>query len=158
MRPAPSALPRRHRPVHEWAEAAITLATEQGFANLSALGMMLARLGCGEQARARRHCESARVWLRAATGAGLFVPYFRGPTGRASGDWPGKRGCSALQEALALVESIDERFVEAEAASPARASRCSGSADPTVHGGTLFQSGPQLPGASRPSHWNCVPP
>jgi predicted ATPase len=103
--------------VHEQAEAAVTLATEQGFALWAAHGMIprgwaLAMQGQGEEglAQVRRGVSAYR-----ATGAVLHVPYFctlLADVADALGH-PAD-GLQALAEAHTLVEQHEERYWEAE--------------------------------------------
>ena len=103
--------------IHEHAEAAVALATEQGFPLWVAMGTIFrgwarAMQGQGEEGMAQVHqgLASAR-----ATGAALTVPYLYtlladvcAHVGRTAD------GLQALDEAYALVEQHEERFWEAE--------------------------------------------
>jgi class 3 adenylate cyclase/predicted ATPase len=105
--------------VYEYAEAAVALATEQGFPFWAALGMSfrgwaLAMEGQGEEGVVQ--ARQGIVALR-ATGAALLVPYLctvladvcahLGHT---------EEGLQALAEAYTLVEQQEERWWEAEVA------------------------------------------
>jgi TOMM system kinase/cyclase fusion protein len=103
--------------VHEQAEAAVALATAQGFPLWAALGTnlrgwALARQGHGEEGMAQVHQGSA-AWR--ATGAALSVPYFCTLLAEVS-DLLGhpEDGLQALAEAHTLVEQHEERYWEAE--------------------------------------------
>ena len=103
--------------VHEQAEAAVALATEQGFPQWAAMGMSLrgwalAMQGQGEAGLAQIR-QGTAAWR--ATGAALHVPYLctlladvcahLGHT---------EAGLQALAEAHTLVEQHEERYWEAE--------------------------------------------
>ena len=103
--------------VHEQAEAAVALSTEQGFPHWAAMGTSLrgwalAMQGQGEEGMAQVR-QGIAAWR--ATGAALFVPYFctlladvcahLGHT---------EDGLQALAEAHTLVEQHEERWWEAE--------------------------------------------
>jgi predicted ATPase len=114
-----SQLPRDVPAVHEQADAAVALATEQGFAQWAAWGTSvrgwaLAMQGQGEAglAQVRQGIASFR-----ATGAALFVPYFCTVLADVC-DHLGhmEDGLQALAEAYTLVEQHDERWWEAEVA------------------------------------------
>ena len=103
--------------VHEQAEAAVALATEQDFPQWAAYGMSvrgwaLAMQGQGEEglAQVRRGIAALR-----ATGAALLVPYLCTMLAEVS-DHLGHPadGLQALAEAHTLVEQHDERWWEAE--------------------------------------------
>ena len=103
--------------VHEQAEAAVALSTEQGFLLWVAVGTILrgwalAMQGQGEEGMAQVR-QGIAAWR--ATGAAVIVPYFctlladvcahLGHT---------EDGLQALAEAHTLVEQHEERFWEAE--------------------------------------------
>jgi class 3 adenylate cyclase/predicted ATPase len=105
--------------VHEQAEAAVALATEQSFPQwapwgTSARGWALAMQGQGEEgvAQIRQGIAGCR-----ATGAALYVPYFYTVLADVC-DHLGHPadGLQALAEAHTLVEQHDERWWEAEVA------------------------------------------
>src|SRR4029453_11214135 len=103
--------------VHEQAEAACTLAIEQGFPlwvayGTSLRGWALALQGQGAEGMAQVRQGSAAV---SATGAALFVPYFCTFLADVSthlGHTEG--GLQALAEAHSRVEQQEERWWEAE--------------------------------------------
>jgi class 3 adenylate cyclase/predicted ATPase len=103
--------------VHEHAEAAIALSTEQGFpqyvaAGTSFRGWAMAMQGQGEEglSQVRQGVAALRV-----TGAALFVPYFSALLADVCGylGHPAD-GLQALTEAHTLVEQHEERWWEAE--------------------------------------------
>jgi predicted ATPase len=103
--------------VQEHAEAAVALATEQGFPLYAALGTSfrgwaLAVQGQGEEGLAQI-CQGIAAWR--ATGALVFVPYFYTWLADIS-DHRGRteEGLQALAEAHTLIEQHDERWWEAE--------------------------------------------
>ena len=103
--------------VHEHAEAAVALATEQGFPQWAAWGTSmrgwaLAMQGQGEEGMAQVR-QGIAAWR--ATGAALFVPYSRTLLADVA-DHLGhpEEGLQALAEAHTLVEQHEERFWEAE--------------------------------------------
>jgi class 3 adenylate cyclase/predicted ATPase len=103
--------------VHEHTEAAIALATDQGFtqwaaAGTSVRGWTLAMQGHDEEGMAQAR-QGITAWQ--ATGASLYVPYFytlladvSAHLGRTA------EGLQALIEAHTLVEQHEERWWEAE--------------------------------------------
>jgi predicted ATPase len=103
--------------VHEHAEAAVALATEQGFPFLLAMGTSLrgwalAMQGQGEEVLAQVR-QGIAAWR--ATGAALGVAFFCTLLAEVS-DHLGHTadGLQALAEAHALVEQHEERYWEAE--------------------------------------------
>jgi predicted ATPase len=103
--------------VHEQADAAITLATEQGFPlwmawGTSVRGWALAMQGQGEEALAQGRQGIAATL---ATGTAILVPYFCTLLADAC-DHLGhpEEGLQALAEAHTLVEQQEERWWEAE--------------------------------------------
>ena len=109
---------RRDMPaVQEQAEAAVALATEQGFPLLAAggtsvRGWALAMQGQGEEGMAQ--IRQGIVAYR-ATGAALFVPYFCTVLAEVSAHLGHTEdGLQALAEAHTLVEQHEERYWEAE--------------------------------------------
>jgi len=103
--------------VHEHAEAAVALATEQGFPLLAALGTILrgwalAMQGQGEAGLALVH-QGIAAWR--ATGAVLNVPYLCTLLAELSAHLGHPEdGLQALAEAYTLVEQHEERYWEAE--------------------------------------------
>jgi predicted ATPase len=103
--------------VHEQAEAAVTLATEQGFPHWVALGTIfcgwaLAMQGQGEAGIAQL-CQGITAWR--ATGAALSVSYFCTLLAEVCdrlGDT--EASLQALAEAHTLVEQHEERYWAAE--------------------------------------------
>ena len=103
--------------VHEQAEAAVALSTEQGFPLWAALGTSLrgwalAMQGQGEEGMAQVR-QGIAAWR--ATGAALHVPYFCTLLAEVC-DHLGhpEDGLQALAEAHTLVEQHEERYWEAE--------------------------------------------
>jgi predicted ATPase len=103
--------------VHEHAEAAIALSTEQGFPFWAAWGTIfrgwaLAMQGQGEAGMVQVH-QGIAAWR--ATGAALFVPYLCTLLADVC-DHLGQPedGLQALAEAHTLVEEHEERWWEAE--------------------------------------------
>jgi predicted ATPase len=103
--------------VHEQAEAAVALSTEQGFPQWAAIGMCLrgwalAMQGQGEVGLAQ--IRQGIVALR-ATGAALFVPYLCTMLAEVCDHLSyTEDGLQALAEAHTLVEQHEERYWEAE--------------------------------------------
>jgi predicted ATPase len=105
--------------VHEQAEAAVALSTEQGFPLWAALGTSLrgwalALQGQGEEGMAQMRQGSA-AWR--ATGAAVFIPYFCTVLADVSAHLGHPAdGLQALAEAHTLVEQHEERWWAAEIA------------------------------------------
>jgi class 3 adenylate cyclase/predicted ATPase len=109
---------RRDRALtQEWAEAALTLAREQGFAAWLGFGAVLQGWARAEQGQSEEGIAQIRQGLiaRQAVGAGAFQPYglvllaeVYGKAGQA------EEGLAALAEALAVMDKSGERFYEAE--------------------------------------------
>jgi predicted ATPase len=103
--------------VHEQAEAAVTLATEQGFPQWAAWGTGLRGWALAMQGQGEEGMAQVRQGIAAfrATGAELFVPYFYTILANVC-DHLGhtEDGLQALAEAHTLVEQHDERWWEAE--------------------------------------------
>jgi predicted ATPase len=108
---------RESQMAQERAEAAITLSTEQGFAQWSAWGTHTRGWALAEQGQAEEGIAQMRQGLAAyqATGAESFRPHHLAlltegyrTTGQAD------EGLAALVEALAFVDKTGERFYEAE--------------------------------------------
>jgi predicted ATPase len=103
--------------VHEQAEDAVALSTEQGFPLWAALGTIfrgwgLAMQGQGEEGIAQVH-QGIAAWR--ATGAALFVPYFSSLLADVSAHLGHTEdGLQALAEAHTLMEQHEERWWEAE--------------------------------------------
>jgi class 3 adenylate cyclase/predicted ATPase len=103
--------------VHEHAEAAVALATEQGFplwtaTGTSLRGWALAMQGQGEEGMAQVR-QGIAIWR--ATGAALFVPSFCTWLAEVAAHLGHPEdGLQALVEASALVEQHEERYWEAE--------------------------------------------
>jgi predicted ATPase len=103
--------------VHEQAEAAVTLATAQGFPFWEAWGMsmrgwVLAMQGQGEVGMAQVR-QGITAWR--ATGAALNVPYLCTVLAEVAAHLGHtENGLQALAEAHALVEQHEERWWEAE--------------------------------------------
>ena len=109
---------RRDAPaVHEHAEAAVTLSTEQGFPGWAALGTSL----CGWALAMQGQSEAGRTQVRQgitalqATGQVLLVPYLCTLLADVAAHLGHTAdGLQALAEAHTLVEQHDERWWEAE--------------------------------------------
>ena len=103
--------------VHEHAEAAVALSTEQGFPlwvaqGTSLRGWALAMQGQGEEGMAQVR-QGIAAWR--ATGAALLVPYFCTLLAEVSAHLGHiEDGLQALAEAHTLVEQQEERWWEAE--------------------------------------------
>ncbi len=103
--------------MHEQAEAAVALSTEQGFPLWAALGTILrgwalAMQGQGEEGMAQVR-QGIAAWR--ATGAALLVPYFCTLLADVSAHLGHTEdGLQALAEAHTLVEQHEERWWEAE--------------------------------------------
>jgi predicted ATPase/class 3 adenylate cyclase len=103
--------------VHEHAEAAVTLATEQGFTQRAAAGTSLRGWALALQGRGAEGLTQVRQGIAAwqATGAVLYVPYFCTLLADVA-DHLGQpaAGLQALAEAHTLVQQHEERWWEAE--------------------------------------------
>ncbi|HEV8713035.1 MAG TPA: hypothetical protein VGX03_09430 [Candidatus Binatia bacterium] len=108
---------REKQAVQEWAEAAIALATEQGFPEPLAWGMIqrgwaLAKEGQGEEgiAQIRQGLDIVRN-----IGSEAMLPYLLALLAETHGDaGQAEEGVSVLAEALSIVQSSGERQYEAE--------------------------------------------
>src|SRR5262249_3346857 len=98
--------------VHEYAEAAVALSTEQGFPQFAAMGTifrgwMLAMQGQGEEGVTQVR-QGIAAWR--ATGASLYVPYFCTLQADVSAHLGHPEdGLQALDEAHTLLEQHEER-------------------------------------------------
>ena len=103
--------------VHEQAEAAVALSTEQGFPLWAAIGTSLHAWALAMQGQDEEGMAQLRQGLAAyrATGAGLWVPYLCTVLADVA-DHLGhpEDGLQALAEAHTLVEQHEERWWEAE--------------------------------------------
>jgi predicted ATPase len=103
--------------VHEHAEAAVALASAQGFPQWTALGTILRGWAVALQGQGEEGMTQVRQGIAAwrATGAVLIVPYFYTMLAHVS-DHLGHiaEGLQALAEAHTLVEQHEERWGEAE--------------------------------------------
>ena len=103
--------------VHEQAEAAVALSTEQGFPLWAAQGTSLRGWALAMQGQGEEGMAQVRQGIAAcrATGAALLVPYFCTLLADVS-DHLGhpEDGLQALAEAHTLVEQHEERWWEAE--------------------------------------------
>jgi len=103
--------------VHEQAEAAVTLSTEQGFQLWAAMGTSLRGWALAMQGQDEAGMAQVRQGIVAlrATGAALWVPYFCTVLADASAylGHP-EDGLQALAEAYTLVQQHEERWWEAE--------------------------------------------
>jgi predicted ATPase len=103
--------------VHEQAEAAVALATEQGFPQWAALGTGLRGWALALQGQGEAGMAQVRQGITAsrATGAALNVPYLCTLLAEVSAHLGHTDdGLQALAEAHTLVEQQDERWWEAE--------------------------------------------
>jgi predicted ATPase/class 3 adenylate cyclase len=103
--------------VHEQAEAAVTLSTEQGFLQWAAMGTILRGWALAMQGQGEVGLAQVRYGIAAyrATGAAMFVPLWCTMLAEVC-DHLGhpEEGLQALAEAHILVEQHEERFWEAE--------------------------------------------
>ena len=131
--------------VHEQAEAAVALATEQGFPFWVAMGTILrgwalAMQGQGEEGMAQVR-QGIAAWR--ATGAALRVPYFCTLLADVSAHLGHTEdGLQALAEAHTLVEQHEERYWEAEVSSPPGRLAPAAAGDAAGGGGSLVAAGP----------------
>ena len=103
--------------VHEHAEAAVVLATYQGFTQWAAAGTSVRGWTLAMQGQEEEGMAQARQGIAAwrATGASLYVPYFCTVLADVSAHLGHTEdGLQALAEASALVEQHEERCWEAE--------------------------------------------
>jgi predicted ATPase len=108
---------REVRAVQGHAEAAINLATEQGFPYWMAMGTILRGWTLAQQGQGQAGIEQLHQGLRAfrATGAELWRPYFLALLAEAYGTIEQQEtGLTALTEALTCAETTGERWYEAE--------------------------------------------
>jgi class 3 adenylate cyclase/predicted ATPase len=108
---------REVRTAQGHAEAAINLATEQGFPYWMALSSMLRGWALAHQGQAQEGIEQLNQGLIAhrATGAELWRPYFLALLAEAHGiQGEPETGLTALTEALTLVDTTGERWYEPE--------------------------------------------
>jgi predicted ATPase len=105
-------LRREGHAAQEWAEAAITLSTEHGFALIGAAGTWLRGWALAEQGQREDGIAQMRQGLTAvqAIGAELFRPYVLALLAEVYGKaGQGEEGLTVLAEALAVVDKTDER-------------------------------------------------
>jgi predicted ATPase/class 3 adenylate cyclase len=105
--------------VHAYAEATVTLSTEQGFTQWAVQGTMLRRWALAMQGQGEEEIAQVRQGIAAyrATGAAVFVPYFYTWLAEVSAHLGHvEEGLQALAEAHTLVEQQEERWWEAEIA------------------------------------------
>jgi class 3 adenylate cyclase/predicted ATPase len=103
--------------VHEQAEAAVALSTEQGFPQWAAWGISLRGWAAAMQGQGEVGMAQVRQGIAAwgATGAALLVPYFCTILADVSAHLGHiEAGLQALAEAHTLVEQHEERWWEAE--------------------------------------------
>jgi adenylate cyclase len=103
--------------VHEQAEAAVTLSTEQGFTQWAAWGTSLRGWALAMQGQAEAGMAQVRQGITAwrATGAALHVPYLCTVLADVCAHLSHPAdGLQALAEAHTLVEQHEERYWEAE--------------------------------------------
>ena len=102
---------------HEQAAAAMTLATEQGFASWGARGTVLHGWALTMQGQGEAGIAAIRQGLAAdlATGSTLYQPYCLGLLAEAygAGGHP-EEGLTALAEALAVMDTTEVRYSAAE--------------------------------------------
>src|SRR4029079_10144481 len=108
---------REEQKAQEWAEAAVTLSTEQGFPFCVAWGISLRGGALAEGGQREEGIVQIRQGIAAwrATGVEVWQPYFlallvevHGKAGQP------EEGLRVLAEALAAVEKTGERWYEAE--------------------------------------------
>jgi predicted ATPase len=103
--------------VHEQAEAAVVLSTEQGFANRAAMGTSLRGWALAMQGQGEEGMAQVRQGIAAlrATGGAVLVPYFCTVLAEVAAHLGHPEdGLQALAEAHTLVEQHEERYWEAE--------------------------------------------
>jgi class 3 adenylate cyclase/predicted ATPase len=109
---------RREAPLAQArAEAAMTLATEHGFAQFLAMGTLVRGWALGEQGYGEEGIAQVRLGLAAyqATGAKMLQPYFLALLAQAHATaGQVEEGLRVLAEALAMVQNTGERWWEAE--------------------------------------------
>jgi class 3 adenylate cyclase/predicted ATPase len=108
---------REERCTQERAEAAMTLAREQGFPYWMAVGSLMRGWALAQQGQAREGIAQLTQGLTAyhATGAGVLRPYLLALLAEAHGTLrEPEPGLTALAEALTLVETTGERLCEPE--------------------------------------------
>jgi class 3 adenylate cyclase/predicted ATPase len=108
---------REGQVAQEWAEATITLASDEGFPFYSAMGTMFRGWALAEQGRAEEGIVQIRQGMAAfrATGAEVFRPYFLVLLAEAYGNRvQPEEGLNVLAETLDLVQKTGERRWEAE--------------------------------------------
>jgi class 3 adenylate cyclase/predicted ATPase len=108
---------REGRATQECAEAAMRLATEQGFAFWGAFGSILRGWALAQQGQAKEGIEQLIQGLMTyrATGAEIVRPYFLALLAEAHGlQGDPETGLAVLTEALALVVTTGERWCESE--------------------------------------------
>jgi predicted ATPase len=109
---------RREMPAaQEYAESAVSLATEQGFPHWMAGGAMLRGWALAYQGQAKEGIEQLHQGLmgRRAMGAEIFRPYWLALLAEVHGTMgQPETGLAVLAEALTLVETKGERWYESE--------------------------------------------
>jgi predicted ATPase len=108
---------REGRFAQEYAEAAIRLATDQGFPQQKAIGMLHRAWALVYQGQVREGVQQLTQGLSAfrATGAELAVPYYLALLAEAQGTTgEPKAGLAGLTEALTLVDTTGERWYDSE--------------------------------------------
>ena len=108
---------RDGRTVQEWTEALVTLATEQGFAQLLLFGTILQGWALAAQGQGEEGIAQMRQGLTAwqALGVKTAVPYCLTLLAEACGaSGQAAEGLRLLAEALVVVHDTGERFHEAE--------------------------------------------
>src|SRR5262249_26283778 len=111
------ALRREGQRAQEWAEATITLSTEQGVLFWLAWGMTARGGALAEQGQGKEGIIQIRQGIAAwrATGAELWRPYWLSLLAEAyRQEQQAEEGLNTLTEALALVATTAERWGEAE--------------------------------------------
>jgi predicted ATPase len=108
---------REVRPAQAYAEAAISLATDQGFPYWRALGSMLRWWVLAQQGQAREGLAQLHEGLKAfrTMGAELWRPYWLAFLAEAQGTLgEPETGLTVLAEALTLADTTGERWYEPE--------------------------------------------
>jgi len=108
---------REERCTQERAEAAMTLAMEQGFQYWMRFGSLLHGWALAQRGQAQAGIEQIHQGLTAyhATGAGMLRPYFLALLAEAHGiQGEPEEGLALLTEALTLVDTTGERWYEPE--------------------------------------------
>ena len=147
--------------VHEHAEAAVALSTEQGFPFWVALGTILRGWALAMQGQGEEGMAQVRQGIAAcrATGAALTVPYLCTVLAEVSAHLGHPEdGLQALAEAQTLVEQQEERWWEAEVSRLRGVVLLRQPGTPRRRQKPGYSAPWTSPAARRRSRWSCVPP